>query len=65
MTTLNGPSYSGPQLGSLVHTKSEVETSQVAVPTGMKPVVVEPGSNLSRIAADNGMTLEQLLAINP
>ncbi|MGH8079276.1 MAG: LysM peptidoglycan-binding domain-containing protein [Lysobacter sp.] len=65
MTTLNGPSYSGPQLGALVNTKSEIETGQIATPSGYKPVVVEPGDNLSKIAADNGMTLEQLLAANP
>ncbi|MEH6413502.1 LysM peptidoglycan-binding domain-containing protein [Pseudomonas sp. CGJS7] len=65
MTTLNGPSYAGPSLGALVNTKAEIETAQVATPTGMKPVVVEPGDNLSRIAAENGMTLPQLLAVNP
>ena len=34
MTTLNGPSYTGPQLGDLVNTKAEIENRQVAVPVG-------------------------------
>ncbi|MBT2744781.1 MULTISPECIES: LysM peptidoglycan-binding domain-containing protein [unclassified Lysobacter] len=65
MTTLNGPSYSGPQMGALVNTKSEIETGQVATPAGMKPIVVQPGDNLTQIAAANGVSLEQLLAANP
>lgn len=65
MTALNGPSYAGPQLGALVNTKSEVETAQVVTPSGMKPVVVQPGDNLSQIAADNNIPLAELLAANP
>ncbi|MBW8810087.1 MAG: hypothetical protein JF591_14970, partial [Lysobacter sp.] len=50
MTALNGPSYAGPQLGALVNTKAEVEAAQVVTPSGMKPIVVQPGDNLSQIA---------------
>lgn len=65
MTTLNGPSYSGPQLGDLVNTKAEIENRQVAVPVGYQPVVVEPGATLSQIAETNGIPLAQLIAANP
>lgn len=65
MTTLNGPSYTGPQLGDLVNTKAEIENRQVAVPVGYQPVVVQPGDTLSQIAEANGIPLAHLLAANP
>lgn len=65
MTALNGPSYAGPQLGALVNTKAEVENAQVLTPSGMKPIVVEPGNNLTQIAEDNDISLQQLLDANP
>jgi LysM repeat protein len=52
-------------MGALVNTKSEIETGQVATPAGMKPIVVQPGDNLTQVAADNGVSLEELLAANP
>lgn len=65
---LNGPDYAGPssaQFNALVNTKAEVEAGQVKAPDGTRPLVVEPGDNLSAIAARNGTSVEQLLKDNP